>query len=87
MPLIEFVLDNSLTWKALENLVPNPTVMVSLDPSWPLLVPHWPAPSLLSGYGCWDHYHESDTLLHSLQVLAALLDSSVTQDIICDVGM
>ncbi|GAB1301944.1 Glutamine-dependent NAD(+) synthetase [Apodemus speciosus] len=41
----------------------------------------------ICGYGCWDHYHESDTLLHSLQVLAALLDSPVTQDIICDVGM
>ncbi|XP_049748748.1 glutamine-dependent NAD(+) synthetase isoform X2 [Elephas maximus indicus] len=40
-----------------------------------------------SGYGCWDHYYESDTLLHSLQVLAALLESPVTQDIICDVGM
>lgn len=45
------------------------------------------APHLCSGYGCWDHYHESDTLLHSLQVLAALLVSPVTQDIICDVGM
>lgn len=44
-------------------------------------------PSLCSGYGCWDHYYESDTLLHSLQVLAALLESPVTQDIICDVGM
>ncbi|XP_032345995.1 glutamine-dependent NAD(+) synthetase isoform X3 [Camelus ferus] len=41
----------------------------------------------ICGYGCWDHYHESDTLLHSLQVLAALLESPVTQDIICDVGM
>lgn len=41
----------------------------------------------ICGYGCWDHYHESDTLLHSLQVLAALLESSITQDIICDVGM
>ncbi|KAG8522567.1 LOW QUALITY PROTEIN: Glutamine-dependent NAD(+) synthetase, partial [Galemys pyrenaicus] len=40
-----------------------------------------------SGYGCWDHYYESDTLLHSLQALAALLDSPVTRDIICDVGM
>lgn len=44
-------------------------------------------PSLGSGYGCWDHYYESDTLLHSLQVLAALLESPVTQDILCDVGM
>ncbi|XP_045871080.1 glutamine-dependent NAD(+) synthetase isoform X3 [Meles meles] len=41
----------------------------------------------ICGYGCWDHYYESDTLLHSLQVLAALLESPVTRDIICDVGM
>nr|XP_058160976.1 glutamine-dependent NAD(+) synthetase isoform X2 [Dasypus novemcinctus] len=41
----------------------------------------------ICGYGCWDHHHESDTLLHSLQVLAALLESPVTWDIICDVGM
>ncbi|XP_070421865.1 glutamine-dependent NAD(+) synthetase isoform X1 [Equus przewalskii] len=41
----------------------------------------------ICGYGCWDHYYESDTLLHSLQVLAALLESTVTRDIICDVGM
>lgn len=44
-------------------------------------------PPLGSGYGCWDHYYESDTLLHSLQVLAALLEAPVTQDILCDVGM
>ncbi|KAM6158912.1 glutamine-dependent NAD(+) synthetase [Rhynchocyon petersi] len=41
----------------------------------------------ICGYGCWDHYYESDTLLHSLEVLAALLESPVTRDIICDVGM
>ncbi|XP_022362428.1 glutamine-dependent NAD(+) synthetase isoform X2 [Enhydra lutris kenyoni] len=41
----------------------------------------------ICGYGCWDHHYESDTLLHSLQVLAALLESPVTRDIICDVGM
>uniref|UniRef100_A0A8C6QA80 Glutamine-dependent NAD(+) synthetase n=1 Tax=Nannospalax galili TaxID=1026970 RepID=A0A8C6QA80_NANGA len=41
----------------------------------------------ICGYGCWDHYHESDTLLHSIQVLAALLDSPITENIICDVGM
>lgn len=40
-----------------------------------------------SGYGCSDHYYESDTLLHSFQVLAKLLESPATQDIICDVGM
>ncbi|XP_038621075.1 glutamine-dependent NAD(+) synthetase [Tachyglossus aculeatus] len=41
----------------------------------------------ICGYGCSDHYFESDTNLHSFQVLAELLDSPVTQDIICDVGM
>nr|XP_033784651.1 glutamine-dependent NAD(+) synthetase isoform X3 [Geotrypetes seraphini] len=41
----------------------------------------------ICGYGCADHFYESDTLLHSFQVLAKLLDSPVTQDIICDVGM
>ena len=39
------------------------------------------------GYGCNDHFLESDTLLHSFQVLALLLKSPVTKDIICDVGM
>uniref|UniRef100_A0A4W3JFF1 Glutamine-dependent NAD(+) synthetase n=1 Tax=Callorhinchus milii TaxID=7868 RepID=A0A4W3JFF1_CALMI len=42
---------------------------------------------LYDGYGCSDHYFESDTLLHSFQVLAELLASPITQDIICDVGM
>ncbi|XP_060117509.1 glutamine-dependent NAD(+) synthetase isoform X3 [Heteronotia binoei] len=41
----------------------------------------------ICGYGCSDHYFESDTLLHSFQALANLLESPVTQDIICDVGM
>lgn len=40
-----------------------------------------------SGYGCADHFYESDTLLHSFQALKVLLESPVTQDIICDVGM
>ncbi|XP_068177532.1 glutamine-dependent NAD(+) synthetase [Antennarius striatus] len=41
----------------------------------------------ISGYGCADHFYESDTLLHSFQVLRKLLESPLTQDIICDVGM
>ncbi|XP_029001052.1 glutamine-dependent NAD(+) synthetase [Betta splendens] len=41
----------------------------------------------ICGYGCADHFYESDTLLHSFQVLAKLLESPITQDIICDVGM
>lgn len=41
----------------------------------------------ICGYGCADHFYESDTLLHCLEVLRELLESPVTQDIICDVGM
>ncbi|XP_043995237.1 glutamine-dependent NAD(+) synthetase isoform X2 [Gambusia affinis] len=41
----------------------------------------------ICGYGCADHFYESDTLLHSFQVLRTLLESPITQDIICDVGM
>ncbi|XP_007544049.1 glutamine-dependent NAD(+) synthetase isoform X1 [Poecilia formosa] len=41
----------------------------------------------ICGYGCADHFYESDTLLHSFQALKTLLESPVTQDIICDVGM
>ncbi|XP_008308891.1 glutamine-dependent NAD(+) synthetase isoform X1 [Cynoglossus semilaevis] len=41
----------------------------------------------ICGYGCADHFFESDTLLHSFQVLQQLLESPITQDIICDVGM
>ncbi|KAL4642031.1 glutamine-dependent NAD(+) synthetase [Arapaima gigas] len=41
----------------------------------------------ICGYGCGDHFYESDTLLHCFQVLKELLESPVTQDIICDVGM
>ncbi|KAM4018487.1 glutamine-dependent NAD(+) synthetase [Anomaloglossus baeobatrachus] len=41
----------------------------------------------ICGYGCSDHFFESDTILHSFQVLAKLLESPDTADIICDVGM
>ncbi|KAJ8250144.1 hypothetical protein COCON_G00220660 [Conger conger] len=41
----------------------------------------------ICGYGCADHFLESDTQLHCFQVLRDLLESPVTQDIICDVGM
>ncbi|XP_067105053.1 glutamine-dependent NAD(+) synthetase isoform X2 [Osmerus mordax] len=41
----------------------------------------------ICGYGCADHFYESDTLLHCFQVLRKLLESPLTQDIICDVGM
>lgn len=41
----------------------------------------------ICGYGCADHFYESDTLLYCFQVLKSLLESPLTQDIICDVGM
>ncbi|XP_076012303.1 glutamine-dependent NAD(+) synthetase [Genypterus blacodes] len=41
----------------------------------------------ICGFGCADHFYESDTMLHSFQVLRQLLESPITQDIICDVGM
>uniref|UniRef100_UPI00358E7556 glutamine-dependent NAD(+) synthetase isoform X2 n=1 Tax=Myxine glutinosa TaxID=7769 RepID=UPI00358E7556 len=41
----------------------------------------------ICGYGCGDHFFENDTCLHSFQVLAELLLSPITQNIICDVGM
>ena len=47
----------------------------------------WCWPPACSGYGCGDHFQEGDTLLHSLQSLAALLQAPETRDIICDVGM
>ena len=39
------------------------------------------------GYGCEDHYFESDTMLHCWQSIAALLSSDATHGILCDVGM
>jgi NAD+ synthase (glutamine-hydrolysing) len=41
----------------------------------------------LCGYGCQDHFYESDTFLHSWQVLARLMTDEIAQDILCDVGM
>ncbi|XP_051919882.1 glutamine-dependent NAD(+) synthetase isoform X2 [Hippocampus zosterae] len=41
----------------------------------------------ICGYGCADHFHESDTLQHCFEVLKKLLESPITHDIICDVGM
>ena len=39
------------------------------------------------GYGCQDHFHESDTFLHSWQVLGQLLTDPDCREILCDVGM
>lgn len=41
----------------------------------------------LSGYSCEDHFRESDTSLHCEQSLAAILESDLTMDILCDIGM
>ncbi|EJU03706.1 glutamine-dependent NAD synthetase with GAT domain-containing protein [Dacryopinax primogenitus] len=41
----------------------------------------------IPGYGCLDHFLEGDTVLHSWEILAKLLTSDVTQDILCDIGM
>ncbi|KAF7987262.1 hypothetical protein HCN44_003024 [Aphidius gifuensis] len=41
----------------------------------------------ITGYNCEDHFFESDTILHSWEVLAALLKSSICEDILVDVGM
>jgi len=41
----------------------------------------------ISGYSCEDHFYESDTLLHSWEVLAQLLANPTTRGLIVDVGM
>lgn len=39
------------------------------------------------GYGCEDAFFEADTIHHSWECLAELLKGSLTDDIVCDVGM
>ncbi|XP_069950909.1 glutamine-dependent NAD(+) synthetase isoform X2 [Cherax quadricarinatus] len=41
----------------------------------------------IPGYSCADHYYESDTLLHSWEVVAELLRHPSCTDIIIDVGL
>lgn len=41
----------------------------------------------IPGYGCFDHYLEGDTVLHSWEALTEILKSDVTDGIICDIGM
>ncbi|XP_011881555.1 PREDICTED: glutamine-dependent NAD(+) synthetase [Vollenhovia emeryi] len=41
----------------------------------------------ICGYSCEDHLYESDTLLHSWEVVATILKSSICEDILIDVGM
>ena len=40
----------------------------------------------ITGYGCEDYFLEQDTFQHSWDSLARLLDSDVTNGIICDVS-
>ncbi|EDV26390.1 uncharacterized protein TRIADDRAFT_54321 [Trichoplax adhaerens] len=48
---------------------------------------HSPRDYHVSGYGCGDHFYESDTFTHSWQVLAELLKCPETKDMLCDVGI
>lgn len=41
----------------------------------------------IPGYGCEDHFAESDTIDHSWEALADLIASGLTQGIVCDIGM
>lgn len=41
----------------------------------------------ITGYGCLDHFLESDTFLHSWEMLAKIMAHADCQDIVVDVGM
>ncbi|KAJ1957299.1 glutamine-dependent NAD(+) synthetase, partial [Dipsacomyces acuminosporus] len=41
----------------------------------------------IPGYGCYDHFLEGDTVLHSWEVLAKLLEDRSLDDILIDTGM
>ncbi|KAI8072698.1 hypothetical protein BC940DRAFT_339223 [Gongronella butleri] len=41
----------------------------------------------VTGYGCQDHFLESDTYFHAWEVLAAILQSDEAKDMILDIGM
>ena len=40
----------------------------------------------ICGYSCEDHFLENDTYLHCDQSLASIIDSDVTDNILCDIG-
>ena len=40
----------------------------------------------ICGYSCEDHFLELDTFTHSYQSLVRILDSDLTDDMLCDVG-
>lgn len=41
----------------------------------------------ITGYGCYDHFLESDTFLHSWEMLSRILQDESCRDILLDVGM
>ena len=41
----------------------------------------------LTGYGCEDHFYETDTIQHAWESLCTLLERGVTDEMICDFGM
>lgn len=41
----------------------------------------------ICGYGCEDHFYELDTLLHCWESVSIILNSDITDDILCDIGM
>ncbi|KAI7864658.1 glutamine-dependent NAD(+) synthetase with GAT domain-containing protein [Spinellus fusiger] len=41
----------------------------------------------ITGYGCQDHFLESDTYLHAWEVLAAILQSEEAKDMVLDIGI
>ena len=40
----------------------------------------------VSGYPCNDHFNEYDTVLHSWDVIGNLIESKITEGIVCFVG-
>jgi len=41
----------------------------------------------ITSYDCEDHFHELDTVTHSWEVIAEILSTDLTVDILCDFGM
>lgn len=40
----------------------------------------------MCGYTCDDHFNEYDTILHSWDVVGDIIESGVTNDIVCCIG-
>lgn len=41
----------------------------------------------VTGYSCEDHFLEIDTIIHSWEVLAQIIQSGHTKNMLCDIGM